>query len=255
MSSRMEPVIITSQPLTSSSKLVPRALFHRSRRRGHTRLYRLPSSAKRTESKLPAFPIFPFVFLQPGVRSFRMDDTGKVHVSGYIEPNVLLKCLRKNGKEAHLVHWQYGECSTNLYQNNSYQNSGFQRGGYQNGGYHQGGYGGYDNNNGNGNNVSSQTKLSPVNFTPEAEKALEWKDYLSLFFVSDDEFATLWPSVCRILVPIFVNPRPSDVIGPLQELVDSGQKRLYKNVVYSDSVKHFFQKAHDGKATIDFAKF
>ncbi|GJW38637.1 hypothetical protein Tco_0064482 [Tanacetum coccineum] len=98
------------------------------------------------------FPTLPVrLSRNPGVRSFRMDDTGKVHVSGYIEPNVLLKCLRKNGKEAHLVHWQYGECSTNLYQNNSYQNSGFQRGGYQNSGYHQGGYGGYDNNNGNGN--------------------------------------------------------------------------------------------------------
>ncbi|PWA91851.1 2-oxoglutarate (2OG) and Fe(II)-dependent oxygenase superfamily protein [Artemisia annua] len=225
-----------------------------------------------------------------------------------------------------------------------------------------------------------------TSFTPEAEKALEWKDYLSLFFVSDDEAETLWPSVCRnqaleyiksselvvkkllkilmnglnvkevdeakesklmgskrinlnyypkcpnpeltvgvgrhsdvstltillqdeigglyvrnmatmkwihvppvsgslvinvgdalqiisngkyksvehrvsangssnrISVPIFVNPRPSDVIGPLQELVDSGEKPLYKNVVYSDYVKHFFRKAHDGKATIDFAK-
>nr|GEY67720.1 feruloyl CoA ortho-hydroxylase 1-like [Tanacetum cinerariifolium] len=226
-----------------------------------------------------------------------------------------------------------------------------------------------------------------TSFTPEAEKALEWKDYLSLFLVSDDEAATLWPSVCRnqaleyikssklvvkkllmillnglnlkeideakesklmgskrinlnyypkcpnpeltvgvgrhsdvstltillqdeigglyvrnldtmkwihvppvegslvinvgdalqiisngkyksvehrvsangssnrISVPIFVNPRPSDVIGPLQELVDSGEKPLYKNVIYSDYVKHFFRKAHDGKATIDFAKF
>ncbi|GJW97630.1 heavy metal-associated isoprenylated plant protein 33-like protein [Tanacetum coccineum] len=97
-----------------------------------------------------------------GVRSFRMDDTGKVHVSGYIEPNVLLKYLRKNGKEAHLVHWQYGECSTNLYQNNSYQNSGFQRGGYQNGGYHQGGYGGYHNNNGNGYSYNHQPLVTYV---------------------------------------------------------------------------------------------
>ncbi|GKA79880.1 feruloyl CoA ortho-hydroxylase 1-like protein [Tanacetum coccineum] len=39
--------------------------------------------------------------------------------------------------------------------------------------------------------------LFGTSFTPEAEKALEWKDYLSLFFVSDDEAATLWPSVCR----------------------------------------------------------
>nr|GFA42437.1 feruloyl CoA ortho-hydroxylase 1-like [Tanacetum cinerariifolium] len=35
-----------------------------------------------------------------------------------------------------------------------------------------------------------------TSFTPEAEKALEWKDYLSLFLVSEDEAATLWPSVC-----------------------------------------------------------
>ncbi|GJW38633.1 hypothetical protein Tco_0064478 [Tanacetum coccineum] len=91
-----------------------------------------------------------------------MDDTGKVHVSGYIEPNVLLKCLRKNGKEAHLLHWQYGECSTNLYQNNSYQYSGFQRGGYQNGGYHQGGYGGYHNNNGNGYSYNHQPLVTYV---------------------------------------------------------------------------------------------
>ncbi|KAI3706320.1 hypothetical protein L6452_23973 [Arctium lappa] len=30
-----------------------------------------------------------------------------------------------------------------------------------------------------------------TSFTPEAEKALEWKDFLSLFFVSDDEAASL----------------------------------------------------------------
>ncbi|MFS8005567.1 putative non-hem dioxygenase domain, isopenicillin N synthase [Helianthus anomalus] len=36
-----------------------------------------------------------------------------------------------------------------------------------------------------------------TSFTPEAEKALEWKDYLSLFFVSDDEAASLWPAICR----------------------------------------------------------
>ncbi|GKA69418.1 hypothetical protein Tco_0775482, partial [Tanacetum coccineum] len=73
MSSRMEPVIITSQPRTSSSKLVPRALFHRSRRQGHTRLYRLPSSAKRTESKPPAFfRLFPFVY--PATPVYRRND-------------------------------------------------------------------------------------------------------------------------------------------------------------------------------------
>ncbi|XP_050369537.1 feruloyl CoA ortho-hydroxylase F6H1-3-like [Argentina anserina] len=58
----------------------------------------------------------------------------------------------------------------------------------------------------------------------------------------------------RISVPIFVNPRPSDVIGPLPEVLASGEKALYKQVVYSDYVRHFFRKAHDGKDTVDFAK-
>ena len=33
-----------------------------------------------------------------------------------------------------------------------------------------------------------------TSFTPQAEKALEWKDFLSLFYVSDDEASDLWPS-------------------------------------------------------------
>nr|XP_027119200.1 feruloyl CoA ortho-hydroxylase 1-like [Coffea arabica] len=225
-----------------------------------------------------------------------------------------------------------------------------------------------------------------TSFTPKAEKALEWKDFLSLFYVSDDEAAAQWPSACRnealdfmkksefvirrllqalmkglnvkeidetkeslfmgskrinlnyypkcpepeltvgvgrhsdvstltillqddigglyvkklhsdawvhvppingaivinvgdalqilsngkyksvehrviangiknrISVPIFVNPRPSDIIGPLPEVLESGEKPIYKQVLYSDYVKHFFRKAHDGKETVDFAK-
>ncbi|KAF9603855.1 hypothetical protein IFM89_038113 [Coptis chinensis] len=58
----------------------------------------------------------------------------------------------------------------------------------------------------------------------------------------------------RISVPIFVNPRPHDTIGPLPELLEMGEKPVYKQVLYSDYVKHFFNKAHDGKKTIDFAK-
>ncbi|CAI9106725.1 OLC1v1005944C1 [Oldenlandia corymbosa var. corymbosa] len=225
-----------------------------------------------------------------------------------------------------------------------------------------------------------------TSFTPKAEKALEWKDFLSLFYVSDDEAAALWPSACRneaiefmkesevvirrllealmkglnvneideakesilmgskrinlnyypkcpepeltvgvgrhsdvstltillqddigglyvkklnsnewvhvppidgaivinvgdalqilsngryksiehrviangsrnrISVPIFVNPRPSDIIGPLPEVLQNGEKPIYKQILYSDYVKHFFRKAHDGKETVDFAK-
>ncbi|TYI71092.1 hypothetical protein E1A91_D08G270000v1, partial [Gossypium mustelinum] len=46
----------------------------------------------------------------------------------------------------------------------------------------------------------------------------------------------------RISVPIFVNPRPIDMIGPFPELIEN------------DYVKHFFCKAHDGKKTVVFAE-
>lgn len=47
-------------------------------------------------------------------------------------------------------------------------------------------------------------ELSPSNsvrfgtsFSPQAEKALEWKDYLSLFYVSEEEASALWPPACK----------------------------------------------------------
>ncbi|KAH7532295.1 hypothetical protein FEM48_Zijuj04G0004700 [Ziziphus jujuba var. spinosa] len=209
-------------------------------------------------------------------------------------------------------------------------------------------------------NSPSNTVRYGTSFSPQAEKALEWKDYLSLFYVSDDEASALWPAACRdglleymrkseavvkqllkvlmeklnvteidkskedllmgsrrininyypicpnpeltvgvgrhsdvstltillqddigdyalqimsngryksvehrvvangsknrISVPIFVNPRPHDIIGPLPELLASGEQPIYKQVLYSDYVKHFFRKAHDGKGTVDYAK-
>ncbi|PON99737.1 Isopenicillin N synthase [Trema orientale] len=235
-------------------------------------------------------------------------------------------------------------------------------------------------------NSPSNSVRYGTSFTPQAERALEWKDYLSLFYVSDDEASALWPSACkdetleymkktdivikrlldvlmkrlnvtkiddekenllmgskrinlnfypicpnpdltvgvgrhsdvstltillqdeigglyvrveeddnwvhvppikgslvinigdalqimsngryksvehrvaangnsdRISVPIFVNPRPSDLISPFPEVLANEEKALYKQVLYSDYVKHFFRKAHDGKQTVDFAK-
>ncbi|XP_074322329.1 feruloyl CoA ortho-hydroxylase F6H1-3-like, partial [Apium graveolens] len=58
----------------------------------------------------------------------------------------------------------------------------------------------------------------------------------------------------RVSVPIFVNPRPDDIIGPLAEVLKNGEEAKYKQVLYSDCVKRFFRKGHDGKETIDFAK-
>ncbi|GMH24493.1 hypothetical protein Nepgr_026336 [Nepenthes gracilis] len=59
----------------------------------------------------------------------------------------------------------------------------------------------------------------------------------------------------RISIPLFVNPKPSDLIGPLEEvMVKSGEKAKYKQVVYSDYVLHFYRKAHHGKDTLEFAR-
>lgn len=58
----------------------------------------------------------------------------------------------------------------------------------------------------------------------------------------------------RILVPIFFNPRPNDIIGPLPEVLLNEEKPIYKNVLYSDYVKHFIKKSHDGKQTVNFAQ-
>nr|AER36082.1 oxoglutarate dependent dioxygenase 2 [Ruta graveolens] len=45
---------------------------------------------------------------------------------------------------------------------------------------------------------------SPINnvrfgssFVPHVEKALEWKDFLSMFYVSEEETNTYWPPICR----------------------------------------------------------
>lgn len=58
----------------------------------------------------------------------------------------------------------------------------------------------------------------------------------------------------RVSVPIFVNPVPDAVIGPVPEVLEGGVKPIYKQVVYSDYFNYFFSKGHDGKETIEYAK-
>lgn len=55
-----------------------------------------------------------------------------------------------------------------------------------------------------------------------------------------------------ISVPNFINPRPQGTICPLPKVPASGEKPVYKPVLYSDYVEHFFRKAHDGKKTVGF---
>ncbi|GLT81806.1 hypothetical protein SLE2022_002380 [Rubroshorea leprosula] len=58
----------------------------------------------------------------------------------------------------------------------------------------------------------------------------------------------------RISVPIFVNPAPDAIIGPLPEVLEDGEKPIYREIVFSDYFKYFFSKGHEGKKTMDFAR-
>lgn len=74
-----------------------------------------------------------------------MEDNGKINISGYIDPTVLLKCLRKAGKTAQIVHWQYGECSSNLFEKTESPSINNGNGYYLYPGYE--GYNGYGRSN------------------------------------------------------------------------------------------------------------
>ncbi|XP_040991858.1 bi-functional coumaroyl CoA and feruloyl CoA ortho-hydroxylase F6H2-2-1-like [Juglans microcarpa x Juglans regia] len=58
----------------------------------------------------------------------------------------------------------------------------------------------------------------------------------------------------RVSIPIFAKPGPDAIIGPMLEVLESGQRPMYKNVVYKDYLKSFFGKAHDGKQAVEFAR-
>ncbi|KAF3455259.1 hypothetical protein FNV43_RR05707 [Rhamnella rubrinervis] len=58
----------------------------------------------------------------------------------------------------------------------------------------------------------------------------------------------------RVSIPIFVAPGPDVLIGPLPQVLETGDKAVYKQVMYSDYLKCFFSKPHDGKAAMEFAK-
>lgn len=58
----------------------------------------------------------------------------------------------------------------------------------------------------------------------------------------------------RVSIPIFVKPGPDAIVGPLPEVLESGQKPMYKTVVYKHYLKSFFDKAHNGKQAIKFAR-
>ncbi|KAG5630703.1 hypothetical protein H5410_002420 [Solanum commersonii] len=58
----------------------------------------------------------------------------------------------------------------------------------------------------------------------------------------------------RVSVPIFLHPKATSVIGPLKEVLQNGEKPIYKQMLYADYTNIFFSKGHDGKDTVKFAK-
>lgn len=49
------------------------------------------------------------------VANFRMNTDGTVEISGTVDPKKILKILKKAKSKAELCHFQFGECSTNLF--------------------------------------------------------------------------------------------------------------------------------------------
>ncbi|KAK9056387.1 hypothetical protein SSX86_027477 [Deinandra increscens subsp. villosa] len=57
----------------------------------------------------------------------------------------------------------------------------------------------------------------------------------------------------RVSVPIFNAPLPKAKIGPFPEVVTRDGVARYKEVVYEEYLKNYFEKSLDGKKSLDFA--
>ncbi|OVA11977.1 Oxoglutarate/iron-dependent dioxygenase [Macleaya cordata] len=58
----------------------------------------------------------------------------------------------------------------------------------------------------------------------------------------------------RVSVPIFVSPIPPTTIGPLPGLPEKHGKTVYRQLLFGEYKDNYFKGAHQGKATLDFAK-
>lgn len=81
-----------------------------------------------------------------------------------------------------------------------------------------------------------------------------------LQMVSNDRYKSIEHRVIvngrrnRVSVPIFVNPATDAIIGPFPEVLENGEKPVYKSIQFLDYFNYFFSKGHDGKQAIEFAK-
>ncbi|KAJ0230700.1 hypothetical protein HA466_0305700 [Hirschfeldia incana] len=61
-------------------------------------------------------------------------------------------------------------------------------------------------------------------------------------------------SCSRVSIPVFCEPVHDSVIQPLSEVLANNEMARYRKVVYSDYLRGFFERPHDGKATIESVK-
>lgn len=52
-------------------------------------------------------------------------------------------------------------------------------------------------------NSPSETVCFATSFNPHVEKVMEWKDYLTMLYVDDDQASAFWPPACRYSSPVF----------------------------------------------------
>ncbi|KAG6711345.1 hypothetical protein I3843_05G044700 [Carya illinoinensis] len=62
-------------------------------------------------------------------------------------------------------------------------------------------------------------------------------------------------SESRVSIPIFTTPKASEIIGPLRGVVEKDGVARYREFVFQDYMNNFFGNAHQGKKSLDFARF
>ncbi|CAB4307444.1 unnamed protein product [Prunus armeniaca] len=58
----------------------------------------------------------------------------------------------------------------------------------------------------------------------------------------------------RVSVPIFTIPKPTEIIGPLPEVVKNDGVARYREVVFENYMSNFFGNAHEGKKSLEYAQ-
>ncbi|CAI9106052.1 OLC1v1005109C1 [Oldenlandia corymbosa var. corymbosa] len=81
-----------------------------------------------------------------------------------------------------------------------------------------------------------------------------------LQIVSNDRYKSIEHRVIvderrdRVSVPIFVNPADDVLIGPFPEVLQNGEKPIYKQFLFPEYFNFFFSKGPEGKNTMEYVK-